>query len=394
VSDAQSVVSLFLYDPTTVGSGTTQPPSWSPPSWFNVTSGANYDCADHHGTHYCSQFDGDRCADCVKELDEKIASDSLENDAYTEETQWILKADLYKKLDDSPALLDSLQSLEDFYDELQGSTTAAFKAIDDVRLALYDLDSSVVAQLQANRAQVEGYMALVKDGLEQLGDSTFTLAQRQAILTSVSGYRQNIADLSTWNATALQGASTSKVLTATGVQAANANITTSELIEANERAVNDIYLATIAKDVDGFTLAQATDLFNIASQCPMLGGNAVFKARSLYWLVDDKYDFDEQLLCLPHGIIVKNLTDRTSNAVAVIPNPAVDEATLVLDRVLDEPGAFVVFDGLGGEVMRHGVPIEVPRIAFSTRSLAPAIYHYQVQGPSGIIGSGKLTIIR
>lgn len=78
----------------------------------------------------------------------------------------------------------------------------------------------------------------------------------------------------------------------------------------------------------------------------------------------------------------------------MIPNPAVDEATLVLDRVLDEPGAFVVFDGLGGEVMRHGVPIEVPRIAFSTRSLAPAIYHYQVQGPSGIIGSGKLTIIR
>ncbi len=36
----------------------------------------------------------------------------------------------------------------------------------------------------------------------------------------------------------------------------------------------------------------------------------------------------------------------------------------------------------------------MPRIAFSTASLAPAIYHYQVRGSSGIIGLGKLTILR
>ncbi|MBV6405301.1 MAG: hypothetical protein GFGODING_02068 [Flavobacteriales bacterium] len=394
VSDVQSVVSLFLYDPTTIGGGTTQPPSWSPPSWFNVTSGTNYDCADHHGSDYCSQFDGERCAECLKELDERIASDSLENNPYTEETKWMLAADLYKKIDDEPALLDSLPVLEDFYTDLQGSTTAAFKAIDDDQRALYDLDSSVVAQLLTNRAQIEGYLALVKDGLEPLSDSTLTPAQRQAILTGVAGYRQNIGDLSTWNATVLQLAADGKTLTANNVQAANTDVTVNELIQENEKTVNDIYLATIGKDIDGFTTTQANDLFAIASQCPMLGGNAVFKARSLYWLIDDSVDFDDQLLCLPHGIIVKNLTERSSNAVAVIPNPAVDEATLVLDRPLNTPGAFVVFNALGEEVIRYGVPMEVPHIVFSTRSLTPAIYHYQVRGPSGIIGSGKLTIVR
>jgi hypothetical protein len=166
------------------------------------------------------------------------------------------------------------------------------------------------------------------------------------------------------------------------------------LIETNEKAVNEVYLATVGKDVDSFTSIQADDLFAIANQCPMVGGNAVFKARSLYWLIDDSYDFDDQALCLQHGILVKSLTALPINAVTVVPNPAVDEATLVLDRELDEPGSFVVYDAVGAEVMRQVVPIEMPRLAFSTASLAPALYHYQVRGPSGVIGVGKLTIVR
>ncbi|HRH68176.1 MAG TPA: hypothetical protein PLB89_01590 [Flavobacteriales bacterium] len=391
VSNLQAWNSLFLYDPNVTG---TWPPTWSPPSWFDITSGNTYDCANHHGEHYCNQFGDVRCKDCLRELDEKIANDSLENDPYTDETKWMLTADLYKKLDDSPALLDSLPELDAFYTDLQGSITAAFKAIADDQLALYNLDSNVVAQLQANQAQIDALMDLVKDGMEQLADSTLTPAQQQGILSGLSGYRQSINSLSAWNASALQLASTTKVLTAEGVKTANSVIATTQLIEGNEKAVNEVFLATIGKDVDGFTANQSDDLFAIANQCPMVGGNAVFKARSLYWLIDDSYDFDDQALCLQHGIIVKSLTAKPVNAISVVPNPARDEAALVLDRELDEPGTFVVYDAVGAEVMRLAVPIEMPRIAFSTSSLAPAMYHYQVRGPSGVIGVGKLTIVR
>ena len=394
VTPLQAANYQFLYDPATMGGGTTQPPSYSPIGWFNTTLGTNYDCADHHGVDYCSLFNEERCQGCLRELDEDIANDSLENDPYTLESKWMLKGDLYRKIDDTPALLDSLQALNDFYTDLQGGTIAAFKGIDDDELALYDLDSMVVAQLQANRVQLEGFMVLMKDGLGQLGDSSLTPAQRQAIITGLSGSRQNIQELSIWNATALQVATTSKLLIADGVKSANSVITTSEVIEVNEKSVNDVYLATVGKDVDTFTSDQANALFAIASQCPMLGGNAVFKARSLYWLIDDSYDFDDQLLCLPYGIIVKSLNEQPANNIAVIPNPARDEATMVLDRPLVEPGTFIVFDALGAEVMRKAVPDEMSRIPFSIASLAPALYHYKVGGPSGIIGVGKLTIVR
>ncbi|NUQ16673.1 MAG: hypothetical protein HUU33_15280 [Flavobacteriales bacterium] len=48
-------------------------------------------------------------------------------------------------------------------------------------------------------------------------------------------------------------------------QGTDAAPVTSELIEANEKAVNEVYLATIGKDVDGFTTTQANDLFAIAN---------------------------------------------------------------------------------------------------------------------------------
>jgi hypothetical protein len=44
--------------------------------------------------------------------------------------------------------------------------------------------------------------------------------------------------------------------------------------------------------------------------------------------------------------------------------------------------------------MRYMIQAETTRFAFNTASLAPALYHYQVQGPNGIIDDGKLTIVR
>lgn len=191
-----------------------------------------------------------------------------------------------------------------------------------------------------------------------------------------------------------QVATASKVMIADAMQAANAGIATSELIEANQKVGNGVYLATIGKDVDVFTVEQATALFEIANQCPMLGGNAVFKARSLYWLIDDDQVFVDSLLCEPYGIVVKRLLEQHVNTVSVVPNPATNEAALVLTNSLDEPGVFILFDAIGAEVFRHVVPVGIPRMTFNTASLAESLYHYQVRGPSGIIGVGKLTIVR
>lgn len=166
------------------------------------------------------------------------------------------------------------------------------------------------------------------------------------------------------------------------------------MIEANEKMVNEIYLSTVGKDVDVFTSTQAGDLFEIANQCPMLGGNAVFKARSLYWLIDDSHDFDDATICVPYGIIVKSLTEPPANAISVIPNPTADEAILVMAQELKVSGTLTMYDALGAEVLRYRIPAGTVRFTFSTEPLAPALYHYKVLTTYSGVGHGKLTIVR
>jgi len=168
----------------------------------------------------------------------------------------------------------------------------------------------------------------------------------------------------------------------------------SEPTETNRKVVDGIYLSTIGKEIDTFTVAQSNDLFTIANQCPMVGGNAVYAARALYRQVNDTLAWDDQLLCLPHGILVKSMHQGQTMGMSLHPNPARDEVTLVLGLGLDGPGQFMVYNGLGTVVLRAPLEAEVVRHTLGTGSLAPGLYHYQVHGPSGLVGTGKLTIIR
>ncbi len=161
----------------------------------------------------------------------------------------------------------------------------------------------------------------------------------------------------------------------------------------NLKQVNDIYFATVGKEVDTFTMDQANTLYSIADQCPMVGGNAVYKARSMYRLINDTLFFDDQQLCIQHGIIVKSVRPQNATYTGVVPNPAKDQATLELTQQLNNPAVFIIFNSIGAEVLRFELPQETGHLTFSTSTLSPALYHYQVRGPSGLIGSGKLTII-
>ncbi len=384
----------FTYNPAIINGGSTEPTSWAPYPWFVPSNLPNYECLNQDGSNYCSQFHVAKLGGSITELDGLVAKDSLRNDPYTEESKWMLKDGLYKKLDDDPDLRVERPDMANFYAAMQGTATAAFKAIDDGRPALYNMDSTVVAQLQANNDEITALMDSVKLRMALLEDNNLSEGQRAALLADMLGFREGIRTLATWNTTAMQVATDSKVLTAEGLKVANSIIGVTELTETNRKVVDGIYLSTIGKDIDTFTVAQSNDLFTIANQCPMLGGNAVYTARALYRLIDETYAFDDQLLCLPHGILVKRLVATEPNGLAVVPNPTRDQAVLVLGKPLNRPGTLLLFNAMGQEILREAIPSELTHLEFSTVRLAPGPYQYRVEAGDALLGYGKLTIVR
>ena len=66
----------------------------------------------------------------------------------------------------------------------------------------------------------------------------------------------------------------------------NNSITPENIVEENQKTVNNIYLNTFAQGTDSLTTIQKNQLISVAEQCPYKGGNAVFSARILLSKVD------------------------------------------------------------------------------------------------------------
>lgn len=390
--------SQFKVYPLAVGGGNTQPISIDPPfnAWFSLSPNPNpFQCAAN-GVNFC---DGAQlvagCTNCPQSLDAAIADSSIQNGAFTESTQWMLGSDLYKKLDDAPELRDADQQMADFYNEMAGSIIAQFKGIGDVLRKLYNMDPAVLAALEANKEQISDLMGQMKDVVGQLGDETLTPQEHANLQSTLVGYQNIIRDLTEYNNAALQMVTTTKALNADNVKAVNATLGTSEEIEVNKKQVNEIYLSTVAKGLSEFNTDQTTTLFAIANQCPMMGGMSVFKARSMYALINEDQQYDDPLLCLQHGIVVRSQQQAAAaGKITVVPNPATDNASLMLGGEWQTPGEFVLYNAVGAVVMRAVVPANTPQWEFSTTALAPAMYHYMVQGPTGSRFAGKLSIVR
>lgn len=363
---------------------------WPGTGWFENMPGDNYSCEEEFA---CDGL-GERCKGCSPELIERIADGSLENEDYTPETRWTMRGDLYMLLTEEPERMDGNPLLADFYTDVEAEVLAQLKQLEADQLALYDLDPSVSAALVQGAAQLEALRGQLQAELVALADENLTPAQQQAHVQTIEGLQAAMANLMAYHGNALELATTSRALTADGVKATNSAIATGELIEANHKAVNEVYLSTMAKEITEFTTDQAADLFVVANQCPLTGGNAVFRARALYGLIDDEQQYDDAELCLQQGLITKRKPVDPLPACLLLPNPAKDQATLVLDAPLREPATLLLVNAQGAHVLSVRVPAEQLRVELKLAGLAPGIYHYTLRGPQGTIGSGKLAVER
>ncbi|OQB63839.1 MAG: hypothetical protein BWX95_00870 [Bacteroidetes bacterium ADurb.Bin141] len=165
-----------------------------------------------------------------------------------------------------------------------------------------------------------------------------------------------------------------------------------------QKMINEIYLSTVAKDVLEFTNDQIQDLYAIASQCPLAGGQAVYRARSLYALADKNTFFNNFTVCEAAGYAMrKAVTPKSKLPIAgkikIYPNPASESATLEYNLPgVDEVQLTLM--GITGQLIKVEI-IKGDKGAhtFSTKDMKPGAYQYKVSSSAGNT-FGKLIIIR
>lgn len=195
----------------------------------------------------------------------------------------------------------------------------------------------------------------------------------------------------TYNRNVFNIADSSLVLTADKIRMVNESMYTSETIEINEQVVNEIYLSVLGQDQIQFSEDVIAQLEIIAAQCPLAGGNAVFRARAILSLITGETQYDDVNICLQAGIILRESAKKiTSN---LYPNPANNTVTLVYELPEGSTAELLLFNSVGMLQWKQQLDIGMTQMNFSTEQLTPGIYHYRIKSNSDFQLNGKLVII-
>ncbi len=165
--------------------------------------------------------------------------------------------------------------------------------------------------------------------------------------------------------------------------------------ETNEKSVNEIGLLIIAKHNSQFTPLQLSTLGSIANQCPVAGGQAVFRARALLALVNPNQHYDDREICEPFGgIRIQNNSNSSALFCKVYPNPAMNSVTLeISDNNLGKV-EFSLMNATGQKLLSKSLPEGQKSFIFNIASFDPGVYQYQIVLKNQSSINGKLVVIK
>lgn len=182
----------------------------------------------------------------------------------------------------------------------------------------------------------------------------------------------------------------------------NASINPDNLLEENHQTFNNIYLETLAENIDTLNVMQKDDLIAIAEQCPLSGGMAVYQARAMLSLVLDSivnYDEEncEEQINLRIALIKKYESvkiPKPHEIYKLYPNP--NNGNMQLDYKLSngESGELMLFDSFGRKLCNYQLNKAETTLVINDEGLAGGIYVYQVKVNGRIRISEKLIILK
>lgn len=332
--------------------------------------------------------------DNVKDsADESIATDGQPT---TEAVKWQSERYLYGKLKRHTELAPSGSVFETFFGNQATSTVGAFSSIDDGVGSFYSIDPVTNAALEQNLAAMETKLDSIRllDSLLVTAtgnDSLAILATHAQLLLEINGLASNSLSL-------LAPVNSQRVAGAAQESTNNASIQTPQVYEQNEQSVNAIFLGAVAQGAAELKPQDVDALKAIAGQCPLEGGNAVFKARSLLALYGENALFDDDDLCQPVGQREGLQEDVVENTVSfnLFPNPARDMVELewAVGEVAANQMQLRLVDAVGNVVSAHELLAETGSHALSTGRLAPGLYTVKVLVDGEQVHVEKLVLIK
>lgn len=171
------------------------------------------------------------------------------------------------------------------------------------------------------------------------------------------------------------------------LRAQNDSITVTEIYEANEKGVNDLYLSWLSTALGALDSIEMASLQSIAEQCPIEGGSAVYRARAFWAALTREYvTYNDSLLCVPAELLtvrpdnsVQLQTAKNEAGLRIFPNPAQTEINIVWDASTEASGSLAVYDVFGRQVLLRTLAAGTDVYNLKVAELPEGLYIFRIR---------------
>jgi hypothetical protein len=359
----------------------------SNPNWFQQSGSSDFDCSS--STYFIAPPNPPNVA-----LMELTAEGKLEFSQFEEEINKQQQIDLFEKMKADASLSNLSFKIDSFYEEnrfgvmqqmyeakesKEGIESAALSEKQLLELAKMEMDSlivslSVLDSIHANDSLISQSYLQQKEALMQI------LTNKIQVMKSLQEQIKLEEEIKI-DETYLK----------------YHGIIDNELIQKNERTVNEIWLSTYVKGLDPIS-SQVQYINSIAEQCPVSGGNAVYAARSFMQQVsrDSLLFWEDYDRCLLAGFDVRKtdgeeIADLINAYIKVYPNPAAHFVNIEYKK--EGQGCIhIILSSLTGQVVKSEDLCDTNLKVLEVSNLGTGVYYLRIFEEGQLIHQEKLII--
>jgi len=322
-----------------------------------------------------------------------IALDSVSTTEFDYENRAKLRQDLYELLLEVPEYLDSSIVLSDFFISMAGSAIQGLAELDLNMDHLISTQLSLYSMIEYNSLEIYTKTKLLEELNEQLKSEELKEEEKDSILSVQTNLIENIQYLIGYNQNAMDAFLLSLNYSMEDLIAQNEAISTNGIYLQNHTSIKSINLSLLSQsDQEAYLLTQSEQIREVADQCPLTGGPAVYRARSLYARIFPDHAYEDELECLQGGYAYRTKSEKVGNSF-VFPNPAKNEITIRYSY--ENVNTVEVLNAIG--IVISNFPLEANRneIKINTENWLGGIYFYRILDFEGnIINVNRFVILK
>ena len=320
---------------------------------------------------------------------------------YAQGLRWELRRSLYRKIEDKPAIATQDTVAAAFYQANQGTPLGKLTQVEQELGIHTQMAANTLTAVLNNGSSIRAKLDSLAI-LERTLPASPTLAQLSSVAIQKQAVAGRISTLIATQHTLLDPINQDINNAASTWVASNNAISITAVQEENRRKVNMIALHRVVKGQANFTGIELGTLRDVAGQCPITGGNAVYEARSILAYNGEIPAYDDKVLCDSAALAqerylappVGDVRETQGYQLVAVPNPANDYLTIAYSAPVESAVmAMQLFNPIG--VMVVALPLNgmqgTQELEMST--LPAGLYYLRFIANGRLISVQKIVVV-